>query len=72
MSSAPRLPLATSVTAAAPSKRCDAELTVVVERALRQRALGVGNQNLRAKLPAALGLDNVVGQSPAMAQVFES
>jgi DNA-binding NtrC family response regulator len=47
------------------------ELTVVVERALRQRALGVENQNLRAQLAAALGLENVVGQSPAMAQVFE-
>jgi DNA-binding NtrC family response regulator len=47
------------------------ELTVVVERALRQRALGVENQNLRAQLAAALGLENVIGQSPAMAQVFE-
>jgi DNA-binding NtrC family response regulator len=47
------------------------ELTVVVERALRQRALGVENQNLRAQLAAALGLENVVGQSPAMAQVFD-
>jgi DNA-binding NtrC family response regulator len=47
------------------------ELTVVVERALRQRALGVENRNLRAQLAAALGLENVIGQSPAMAQVFE-
>jgi DNA-binding NtrC family response regulator len=47
------------------------ELTVVVERALRQRALGVENRNLREQLAAALGLENVIGQSPAMAQVFE-
>jgi DNA-binding NtrC family response regulator len=47
------------------------ELTVVVERALRQRVLGVENRNLREQLAAALGLENVIGQSPAMAQVFE-
>jgi DNA-binding NtrC family response regulator len=47
------------------------ELTVDVERALRQRALGVENQNLRAQLAAALGLENVIGRSPAMAEVFE-
>jgi DNA-binding NtrC family response regulator len=47
------------------------ELTVDVERALRQRALGVENRNLRAQLAAALGLENVIGHSPAMAQVFE-
>ncbi|HEX2440824.1 MAG TPA: sigma-54 dependent transcriptional regulator [Methylomirabilota bacterium] len=47
------------------------ELTVDVERALRQRALGVENRNLRAQLAAALGLENIIGRSPAMAQVFE-
>jgi DNA-binding NtrC family response regulator len=47
------------------------DLTVDVERALRQRALGVENRNLRAQLAAALGLDNVIGRSAAMAQVFE-
>jgi DNA-binding NtrC family response regulator len=47
------------------------QLTVTVERALRQRALGVENENLRKQLAAALGLENVVGRSPAMAQVFE-
>jgi DNA-binding NtrC family response regulator len=47
------------------------QLTVAVERALRQRTLGVENKNLRAQLAAALGLENVVGRSPAMAQVFE-
>src|SRR5690242_16253733 len=47
------------------------DLTVDVERALRQRALGVENRNLRAQLAAALGLDNIIGRSSAMAQVFE-
>ena len=47
------------------------ELTVDVERALRQRALGVENQNLRAQLAAALGLENIIGRSATMGQVFE-
>ena len=47
------------------------DLTVDVERALRQRALGVENRNLRAQLAAALGLENVIGRSAAMGQVFE-
>jgi DNA-binding NtrC family response regulator len=47
------------------------QLTVAVERALRQRSLGIENRNLRAQLAAALGLENVIGRSPAMAQVFE-
>jgi len=46
-------------------------LTVDIERALRQRALGVENRNLRAQLAVALGLENVIGRSAAMAQVFE-
>jgi DNA-binding NtrC family response regulator len=46
-------------------------LTVAVERALRQRRLQVENRNLREQLQATLGLENVVGRSPAMAQVFE-
>jgi DNA-binding NtrC family response regulator len=47
------------------------DLIVDVERALRQRALGVENRNLRAQLAAALGLENVIGRSAAMGQVFE-
>jgi len=47
------------------------DLTVDVERALRQRALGIENRNLRAQLAAALGLENVIGRSAAMGQVFE-
>ncbi|HEX9818622.1 MAG TPA: sigma-54 dependent transcriptional regulator [Methylomirabilota bacterium] len=47
------------------------QLTLVVERALRQRRLALENRNLREQLQSTLGLDNVVGRSPAMAQVFE-
>jgi len=47
------------------------QLTVVVERALRQRRLAVENRHLREQLQTTLGLENVIGRSPAMAQVFE-
>jgi DNA-binding NtrC family response regulator len=47
------------------------QLTMVVERALRQRRLSQENRNLREQLQTVLGLDNVIGRSPAMAQVFE-
>ena len=47
------------------------QLRVAVERALRHRGLQVENRNLRQQLQQTLGLDNIVGRSPAMAQVFE-
>ena len=47
------------------------QLTLVVERALRQRRLALENRNLREQLQTTLGLDNIIGRSPAMAQVFE-
>ncbi len=47
------------------------QLTVVVERALRQRRLTQENRNLREQLQTTFALDNVIGRSPAMAQVFE-
>src|SRR5437660_11396478 len=47
------------------------QLTVVVERALRQRRLTQENRHLREQLQTTLGLENVIGRSPAMAQVFE-
>jgi DNA-binding NtrC family response regulator len=47
------------------------QLTLVVERALRQRRLALENRNLREQLQTTFGLDNVIGRSPAMAQVFE-
>ena len=47
------------------------QLTVAIERALRQHDLQVENQNLRAQLSEVFGLDNLIGNSPAMARVFE-
>jgi DNA-binding NtrC family response regulator len=47
------------------------QLTLVVERALRQRRLALENLNLKQQLQTTFGLENVVGRSPAMAQVFE-
>jgi DNA-binding NtrC family response regulator len=47
------------------------QLRVAVERALRQRGLEVENKNLRQQLQRALGFENLVGASPAMARVFE-
>ncbi len=47
------------------------QLRVAVERALRQRALQVENRNLREQLQEAFGLENLIGRSSAMAEVFE-
>ncbi len=47
------------------------QLRVAVERALRHRGLQVENRNLRQQLQRTLGLENIVGRSPAMTQVFE-
>jgi DNA-binding NtrC family response regulator len=47
------------------------QLTLVVDRALRQRRLAMENRNLREQLQTTFALENVVGRSPAMAQVFE-
>ncbi|HEX6209993.1 MAG TPA: sigma-54 dependent transcriptional regulator [Methylomirabilota bacterium] len=47
------------------------QLTIAVDRALRQRRLAQENRNLREQLQTTFGLDNVIGRSPAMAQVFE-
>jgi two-component system, NtrC family, response regulator HydG len=47
------------------------QLRVSVERAIRHRGLQVENKNLRHQLQETLGLQNIVGRSPAMAQVFE-
>ena len=47
------------------------QLTLVVERALRQRRLALENVHLREQLKTAFALDNIIGRSAAMAQVFE-
>jgi DNA-binding NtrC family response regulator len=47
------------------------QVLVVVERALRQRALAIENRSLRQQLHDTLVLDNVIGRSPAMTRVFD-
>ncbi len=47
------------------------QLQVAVDRARRHRELAVENRNLRGQLQETLGLENVIGRSPAMARVFE-
>ncbi len=47
------------------------QLRVAVERALRHRGLQLENRNLRQQLQQVLGLENIVGRSPAIVQVFE-
>ena len=47
------------------------QLRVAVDRALRHRSLQVENRNLRDQLQQTLGLENLIGRSPAMTQVFE-
>jgi two-component system, NtrC family, response regulator HydG len=47
------------------------QLRLAVERGLRHRGLQMENRNLRQQLQEVLGLENIVGRSPAMAQVFE-
>ena len=47
------------------------QLSVAVERGLRQRQLQLENRNLREQLQGALGFENILGRSPAMTKVFE-
>jgi DNA-binding NtrC family response regulator len=47
------------------------QLTLVVERALRQRRLALENRSLREQLQTTFASENVIGHSPVMAQVFE-
>ncbi len=47
------------------------QLRMAVERALRHRGLQLENKNLREQLQQTFGLENIIGTSPAMAQVFE-
>jgi two-component system response regulator AtoC len=48
------------------------ELELVIQRALTSRRIEAENINLRAQLDKKFGLDHIVGQSPAMLQVFET
>ncbi len=47
------------------------QLTLAVDRALVQRNLALENLHLREQLQGTYGFENIVGRSPAMAQVFE-
>jgi two-component system response regulator AtoC len=48
------------------------ELELVLQRALTSRRMEAENVNLREQLDKKFGLENIVGQSPAMLQVFET
>jgi two-component system, NtrC family, response regulator AtoC len=47
------------------------ELEMRIARALRQQNLEVENANLREQLETRFGMENIVGESPAMAEVFD-
>ena len=47
------------------------QLRVTIERALGQRRLTLENLHLREQLQETYAFDNIIGRSPAMAQVFE-
>jgi len=47
------------------------ELEMRIARALRQRVLEVENVTLRQQLDTKFGMENIVGESPAMQEVFE-
>src|SRR6266404_951326 len=47
------------------------ELEMRIARALRQQNLEVENTSLRQQLDSKFGLENIIGESPAMKEVFE-
>jgi two-component system response regulator AtoC len=47
------------------------ELEMRIARALRQQTLEVENVSLRQQLDAKFGLEKIVGESPAMQEIFE-
>jgi DNA-binding NtrC family response regulator len=47
------------------------ELEMRIARALKQQTLEVENVSLRKQLDAKFGLENIVGQSPVMTEIFE-
>jgi two-component system, NtrC family, response regulator AtoC len=48
------------------------ELELRIGRALRQQRLEVENVELRQRLHSKFGLDNIVGESPAMQEIFDT
>jgi len=47
------------------------ELEMRIARALKQQNLEVENVSLRQQLDSKFGLENIIGQSPAMTEIFE-
>ena len=47
------------------------ELEMRIGRALRQQNLEAENVNLRQQLESKFGMENIVGESPAMKEVFD-
>jgi DNA-binding NtrC family response regulator len=47
------------------------ELEMRIARALKQQTLEVENASLRKQIDAKFGLENIVGQSPVMTEIFE-
>src|SRR6516165_5190150 len=47
------------------------ELEMRIARSLRQQTLEVENVSLRKQLDSKFGLENIVGESPAMKEIFE-
>src|SRR5271157_4618500 len=47
------------------------ELEMRIARALKQQHLEVENVSLRQQLDAKFGLENIIGQSPVMTEIFE-
>jgi len=47
------------------------ELEMRIARALKQQTLEVENISLRKQLDAKFGLENIIGQSPVMTEIFE-
>jgi len=47
------------------------QLRVAVDRAIRQRELQVENRNLKTQIKEILGLESLIGNSPAMTRVIE-
>ena len=48
------------------------ELELVIQRALNSRRLEAENINLREQIDHKYGLENIIGESPAMQQVFDT
>jgi len=48
------------------------QLDLVLQRALRERAMASENRALKAQLDEKYGFENIIGQSPAMREVFDT